>query len=52
VASTACFRKEAGSFGKDTKRMLREHRFYNVELVGIVETDLCDKEINGDDILC
>jgi len=37
VASTACFRKEAGSYGKDTKGMLRQHQFYKVELVSIVE---------------
>ena len=37
VASTACFRKEAGSYGKDTKGMLRQHQFYKVELVSIVD---------------
>ena len=37
VASTACFRKEAGSYGKDTKGMFRQHQFYKVELVSIVE---------------
>ena len=37
VASTACFRKEAGSYGKDTKGMIRQHQFYKVELVSIVE---------------
>ena len=37
VASTACFRKEAGSHGKDTKGMIRQHQFYKVELVSIVE---------------
>ena len=37
VASTACFRKEAGSYGKDTKGILRQHQFYKVELVSIVE---------------
>ena len=30
VASTACFRKEAGSYGKDTKGMIRQHQFYKV----------------------
>ena len=35
VASTACFRKEAGSYGKDTKGMIRQHQFYKVELVSI-----------------
>ena len=37
VASTACFRKEAGSYGKDTKGMIRQQQFYKVELVSIVD---------------
>ena len=37
VASTACFRKEAGSYGKDTKGMIRQHQFYKVELVSVVD---------------
>ncbi len=37
VASTICFRKEAGSYGKDTKGIIRQHQFYKVELVSIVE---------------
>ncbi len=37
VASTACFRKEAGSYGKDTKGMIRQHQFYKVELVSLVD---------------
>ena len=37
VSSTPCFRKEAGSYGKDTKGMIRQHQFYKVELVSIVE---------------
>ena len=45
VASTACFRKEAGSYGKDIKGMLRQHQFYKVELVSIVEPDKCDSEL-------
>tara|TARA_B100000686_G_scaffold110157_1_gene117326 strand:- start:4062 stop:5315 length:1254 start_codon:yes stop_codon:yes gene_type:complete len=39
VASTACFRKEAGSYGKDTKGMIRQHQFYKVELVSIVDPE-------------
>ncbi len=46
VASTACFRKEAGSYGKDTKGMLRQHQFYKVELVSIVEPTKCSEELN------
>ena len=45
VASTACFRKEAGSYGKDTKGMLRQHQFYKVELVSIVEPKKCAEEL-------
>jgi len=45
VASTACFRKEAGSYGKDTKGMIRQHQFYKVELVSIVEPNLCLEEL-------
>ncbi len=41
VASTPCFRKEAGSYGKDTKGMMRQHQFYKVELVSIVEPKNC-----------
>ena len=46
VASTACFRKEAGSYGKDTKGMIRQHQFYKVELVSIVEPQKCLKELD------
>ena len=46
VASTACFRKEAGSYGKDTKGMLRQHQFYKVELVSIVEPTKCSEELD------
>ena len=45
VASTPCFRKEAGSYGKDTKGMIRQHQFYKVELVSIVEKENCLKEL-------
>mgnify|MGYP006186972149 CR=1 FL=1 len=45
VASTPCFRKEAGSYGKDTKGMIRQHQFYKVEMVSIVENDLCMNEL-------
>mgnify|MGYP006187213671 FL=1 len=45
VASTPCFRKEAGSYGKDTKGMIRQHQFYKVEMVSIVENDQCMIEL-------
>jgi len=46
VASTPCFRKEAGSYGKDTKGMIRQHQFYKVEMVSIVEVDKCIPELD------
>ena len=45
VASTPCFRKEAGSYGKDTRGMIRQHQFYKVELVSIVENEKCLEEL-------
>ena len=45
VAATPCFRKEAGSYGKDTKGMIRQHQFYKVELVSIVESNECINEL-------
>ena len=45
VASTPCFRKEAGSYGKDTIGMIRQHQFYKVELVSIVEINKCLEEL-------
>ena len=46
VAATPCFRKEAGSYGKDTKGMMRQHQFYKVELVSIVEPKNCMSELD------
>ena len=46
VASTPCFRKEAGSYGKDTKGMIRQHQFYKVEMVSIVENEKCLIELD------
>ena len=46
VASTPCFRKEAGSYGKDTKGIIRQHQFYKVELVSIVEPKDCESELH------
>ena len=46
VASTPCFRKEAGSYGKDTKGMIRQHQFYKVELVSIVDPSTCLDELD------
>ena len=45
VALTPCFRKEAGSYGKDTRGMIRQHQFNKVELVSIVENSKCIEEL-------
>ena len=39
VAHTPCFRSEAGSYGQDTKGMIRQHQFEKVELVQIVKPE-------------
>jgi seryl-tRNA synthetase len=39
TAHTPCFRSEAGSYGKDTRGMIRQHQFDKVELVHIVHPD-------------
>jgi seryl-tRNA synthetase len=39
VAHTPCFRSEAGSYGRDTRGMIRQHQFEKVELVHIVPPD-------------
>ena len=39
VAHTPCFRREAGSYGRDTRGMIRQHQFDKVELVWLVEPD-------------
>ena len=39
VASTSCFRREAGSYGKDTQGMIRVHQFQKVELVNFVRPE-------------
>jgi len=39
AAHTPCFRSEAGSYGKDTRGMIRQHQFEKVELVQIVHPE-------------
>jgi seryl-tRNA synthetase len=39
VAHTPCFRSEAGSYGKDTRGMIRQHQFEKVEMVQVVQPD-------------
>jgi seryl-tRNA synthetase len=45
VAATPCFRKEAGSYGKDTKGMIRQHQFFKVELVSVVKSNETEIEL-------
>ena len=50
VAHTPCFRSEAGSYGKDTRGMIRQHQFEKVELVQFVTPDNSDaalEELTG-----
>jgi seryl-tRNA synthetase len=45
TAYTACFRREAGSYGKDTKGLVRVHQFNKVELVKFVKPEDSFKEL-------
>jgi len=50
VAHTPCFRSEAGSYGRDTRGMIRQHQFDKVELVQIVhpsKSDVALEELTG-----
>ncbi len=50
VAHSPCFRSEAGSYGKDTRGMIRQHQFDKVELVHIVrpeDSDRAHEELTG-----
>ncbi|WP_096700044.1 serine--tRNA ligase, partial [Magnetospirillum sp. 15-1] len=44
TALTPCFRSEAGSAGKDTRGMIRQHQFHKVEMVSIAHPDASDEE--------
>jgi seryl-tRNA synthetase len=45
TAYTPCFRKEAGSYGKDTRGLIRQHQFNKVELVKFVKPEDSDAEL-------
>ncbi len=47
VAYTACFRREAGSYGKDTRGMIRVHQFNKVELVKFVKPEISYDELES-----
>ncbi|MES2141474.1 MAG: serine--tRNA ligase [Pseudomonadota bacterium] len=45
VAHTPCFRSEAGSYGKDTRGMIRQHQFEKVELIRFVKSKESDQAL-------
>ena len=45
AAYSPCFRKEAGSHGRDTRGLIRQHQFYKVELVKFVRPEDSDAEL-------
>ncbi|PLX93516.1 MAG: serine--tRNA ligase [Desulfuromonas sp.] len=47
TAYTPCFRKEAGSHGRDTRGLIRQHQFNKVELVKFVEPETSDAELDS-----
>ena len=47
VAHTPCFRSEAGSYGRDTRGMIRQHQFDKVELVQIVHPEQSYEALEG-----
>ncbi len=56
VAYTPCFRSEAGSYGKDTRGLIRQHQFNKVELVKLTRPEDSDAELekltaNAEEIL-
>jgi len=47
TAYTPCFRKEAGSHGRDTRGLIRQHQFSKVELVKFVRPEDSDRELDS-----
>lgn len=47
VCHTPCFRSEAGSYGRDTRGMIRQHQFEKVELVQFVRPDESEEALMG-----
>ena len=43
VCHSPCFRSEAGSYGKDTRGMIRQHQFDKVELVQVIQPEKSDE---------
>lgn len=47
VAHTPCFRSEAGSYGRDTRGLIRQHQFEKVELVRIARPDRSEADLEA-----
>ncbi len=47
AAYSPCFRSEAGSYGRDTRGLIRQHQFQKVEMVKIVEAEKSYEELDG-----
>src|SRR5688500_6887617 len=47
VASTPCFRSEAGSYGKDVRGLIRQHQFHKVELVKLTAPERSMEELEA-----
>ena len=47
TSHTPCFRSEAGSYGKDTKGLIRQHQFEKVEIVQVVHPSKSDEALEG-----
>jgi seryl-tRNA synthetase len=47
VSYSACFRREAGAYGKDTKGLIRNHQFNKVELVKFVKPENSNEELES-----
>ncbi|EST37696.1 seryl-tRNA synthetase [Streptomycetaceae bacterium MP113-05] len=47
TAHTPCFRSEAGSYGRDTRGLIRQHQFAKVEMVRIVDPENADAELEN-----
>ncbi len=46
TSQTPCFRREAGSYGKDTRGIIRQHQFEKVEMVQIVKPETSEKALD------
>jgi len=47
TSHTPCFRSEAGSYGKDTKGIIRQHQFEKVEIVQIIEPEKAEDSLEN-----